>query len=133
MKAMNAAKLGERIKFFRNKSGLTQAKLGELIHKSTNHITQIERGLNLPSVPMLYDISQVLQVPIDCFFLDDERMYLEYSAVKMSCILDKFNNEKLVSYVEIEQAIHGVIDDADETPQLWDKGNDETADTNKIK
>ncbi len=82
---------------------------------------------------MLYDISQVLQVPIDCFFLDDERMYLEYSAVKMSCILDKFNNEKLVSYVEIEQAIHGVIDDADETPQLWDKGNDETADTNKIK
>lgn len=133
MKAFNAAKLGERIKFFRNKSGLTQSGLGDLIDKSKNHITQIERGLSLPSVPVLYDISQILKVPIDCFFLDDDRMYSEYSAVKMTKILDKFENEKLISYVEIEQAIHGVVDGSEESPMLREKENVKTNGTDNNK
>ena len=126
MHTMNAAKLGERIKFFRNKAGITQARLAELIQKSVNHVTQIERGLSLPSVPMLYDISQILQVPIDCFFIDADRMYAEYAAVKMSNVLDYFENDKLISYIEIQQAIHGVIKENDQAPELWERKNVET-------
>ena len=125
MKAMNAARLGERLKYFRNKSGITQIKLAELIGKSKNHITQIERGLSLPSVPMLYDISQILRVPMDCFFIDDDRMYSEYAAVKLSKTLDNFENDKLISYVEIQQAIHGVIMNGAEPPELWESASGE--------
>lgn len=118
---MDSFRLGKRIKFFRQKAGYTQEKFAELICKSKNHITQIERGKSLPSVPMLYDMSQVLQVPMDCFFMDDDRMYAEYAAVRFEHVLDRFTDEQLISYAEIQQAIHGVLHKETEDPDLWEK------------
>lgn len=118
---MNPEKLGERIRFFRKKAGYTQEKLAELTDKSNHHIAQIEGGKNLPSVPMLYDISCILQVPIDCFFMDDDRMFTEYAAVRFEHVLDRFSDEQLISYVEIQQAIHGVLHKEIKEPDLWEK------------
>lgn len=118
---MDKLKLGERIRYFRKKAGYTQEAFAEKLEKSQHHITYIERGKSLPSVPMLYDMSQVLQVPIDCFFMDDDRMYAEYAAVRFEHVLDRFTDEQLISYAEIQQAIHDVLHKETEEPDLWEK------------
>lgn len=118
---MDSFKLGERIKYFRKKAGYTQENLADLLDKSQHHITQIERGQSLPSVPMLYDLSQVLQVPMDCFFMDEDRLYAEFAAIRFEHMLDRFSDEQLITFSEIQQAIYSVIHKDEENPDLWKK------------
>lgn len=116
---MAAYTLGKRIKFFRSKVGYTQEQLAALIGKTKNHIGQMETGQSLPSVPVLYDISLALGVPLDCFFMDDNRMYAEYAALKFEKLLDRFSDEQLVNFVEIQQAIYSVLEKPDESLDLF--------------
>ena len=66
--------IGKRVKYFRERAGLTQAELAEQVGKTAHHITQIERGIVLPSLPMFYDIAKVLGVPTDSFFMDHDEL-----------------------------------------------------------
>ncbi len=97
--------LGKRIKFYRERAGLTQAQLAELIGKSNHHITQIERGLSLPSLPMFYDISKVLGVSTDCFFADDDKLSAQYALVEEARRLDECSHDDLVRALDILNAI----------------------------
>lgn len=116
---MDAYTLGKRMKYFRTKAGYTQEQLADLIGKTKNHIGQMETGQSLPSVPVLYNISLALGVPTDCFFMDDNRMYVEYAALKFEKLLDKFSDEQLVTHVEIQQAVHSVLEKPDESFDLF--------------
>lgn len=118
---MNTIRFGERVKFFRQRAGMTQAELSEKIGKTPHHITQIERGISLPSVPLLYDISQVLGVPIDCFFMDSDRMYATYSALRGVDLLQTYNSEELARVAQIVESIRGLLNDQPEQPELWEK------------
>ena len=62
--------LGKRIKEKRIQSHLTQEQLGEMCDLSTAHIGHIERGTRIPSVDVLFQISQVLNVSIDYLIFD---------------------------------------------------------------
>ena len=55
--------LGETIKHYRRKKGLTQAQLAELANTDNCHVNRIENGHKMPSIPMLQGISAVLDVP----------------------------------------------------------------------
>lgn len=93
--------IGKRIKYFREKAGLTQAQFGEAIRKSPHHITQIERGLSLPSLPMFFDIARVLNVPMDGFFIDDDKLSAEIALISEARRLDQFHHDDIVKAFEI--------------------------------
>lgn len=63
-----AALVGERIRYYRNKRGWSQAKLAEKAGTSTNHIGLIERGEKNPTLATLEKITFVLNIPLSQLF-----------------------------------------------------------------
>ncbi|PHR60689.1 MAG: hypothetical protein COA43_05980 [Robiginitomaculum sp.] len=61
-------RIGRRVKAIRKQKGLTQAQLAELIDRSEDALSQIERGLNFPHVSTIERISIKLGVPLETFF-----------------------------------------------------------------
>ncbi len=54
--------LGEKIKYYRKKKGLTIKELSELTNLSIGFISNLERDLNSPSVSNLQQICEVLGI-----------------------------------------------------------------------
>ena len=55
-------KLGINIGMLRNKKGLTQEELADLVYVSPRTISQIENGKNFPHSIILYRIADALEV-----------------------------------------------------------------------
>lgn len=66
MKLQNRVAL--RIKTIRKRRGLTQESLAEHVGRTADAISQLERGLYLPSFETLERLSDVMEVPIRDFF-----------------------------------------------------------------
>ena len=62
---MNEKNLGTSIKYNRELLNLTQEKFAELVGVNPHYIYELERGLKLPSLPVLISISEVLHTGID--------------------------------------------------------------------
>ena len=60
--------LGKKITEFRKAIGLTQSGLAELCNLSTETISRLERGVNIPSLKTLERIAHYLKVPLKNFF-----------------------------------------------------------------
>lgn len=56
--------LGERVRALRISKGIKQEQLAELVNKSTEHISFIERSERSPSLELLIDISNALDVSV---------------------------------------------------------------------
>ena len=57
--------LGLNIKAERNRKNLTQFQLAELVGISESTISLIERGLQTPSIFLVYNIAKVLMIDIN--------------------------------------------------------------------
>ncbi len=55
-------KIGQRIKYFREKQKLTQAKLAEKAEMDSNNISRIERGEAVPSIETVLKLCNGLSV-----------------------------------------------------------------------
>tara|TARA_R110002020_G_scaffold328591_1_gene544570 strand:+ start:560 stop:823 length:264 start_codon:yes stop_codon:yes gene_type:complete len=64
-------KLGLKIKTLREAKDLTQGKLGDLIEKDYQAISRLERGLVNPSVYLVLQIANALEVKIEDLLLFD--------------------------------------------------------------
>ena len=64
MKKDLAKLLGSRVKEARKYKGLTQEDLEELIDKTVETVSNIERGVKAPSLNTIYDISKALKVKL---------------------------------------------------------------------
>lgn len=64
------AHVGSRVRICRAHRDLSQADLGEAIGLTFQQIQKYERGTNRISASRLYEIAQVLDVPVS-FFFDD--------------------------------------------------------------
>ena len=62
--------LGKRIKEARKKLKLTQEELAEKAKISNVYLGEIERGTKIPSVPVLVDLIEALEVSADYLLLD---------------------------------------------------------------
>lgn len=58
----------KNLKKIRLQSGITQTRLGVKIQVGANYISQIERGLRMPSIKRLVAIANILNVDIAEFF-----------------------------------------------------------------
>ncbi len=57
--------IGLNIMRCRKEQGLTQEQLAELSGYSQNHIQRVETAVSKPTVGLLLDLAQVLNVPIE--------------------------------------------------------------------
>lgn len=65
--------VGSRIRLRRKVLNLTQFQLSELLGLTFQQVQKYEKGLNRVSASSLWDISRVLEVPMDFFFEDMEK------------------------------------------------------------
>ena len=63
-----AKKLGLRIKELREKQGLTQLKLAEILDMEASNLSKIERGIQIPKEESLDNISKALNVEVKELF-----------------------------------------------------------------
>ena len=67
---MDKLTMGDRIKEIRKKRGLTQEQLAEKLDISVEYVSQIERGLKMPSMQMFIKLVEVLNVSADYLLRD---------------------------------------------------------------
>jgi transcriptional regulator with XRE-family HTH domain len=64
------AHVGSRVRLRRMLIGMSQEKLGELLGLTFQQVQKYEKGANRIGASRLYDISQILGVPVSYFFDD---------------------------------------------------------------
>ncbi|MDC0444842.1 helix-turn-helix transcriptional regulator [Alphaproteobacteria bacterium] len=62
--------VGKRVRLRRTLLGMSQEQLGAELNVTFQQVQKYERGANRISAPRLWDISQILDVPISYFFDD---------------------------------------------------------------
>ena len=70
-KNVDIYKLGEKLRGLRTKQVLTVRQLGEVLGVDHSHITKIERGENIPSLPLALKIADFFGVSVDQLARDD--------------------------------------------------------------
>ena len=61
----NINEVGKRIKYLRNKKGISQEQLAEETYVSTEMVSRWERGKNSPSIDCLVTLACVLECTLD--------------------------------------------------------------------
>lgn len=64
--------VGQRIKLRRSLKGMSQERLGELLGVTFQQIQKYERGANRLGSSRLYEVAQVLEMPVTWFFEEME-------------------------------------------------------------
>jgi transcriptional regulator with XRE-family HTH domain len=57
-------RIGERLRFYRQAKGKTQAVVAGLAGVTEDYLSQIERGLKTPTLPLLHRFSKILHVRV---------------------------------------------------------------------
>jgi putative transcriptional regulator len=57
--------IGLNILHYRKEQGLTQLQLAEMTGYSRNQIQRVETAASAPSVAILYDVAEALNIPIE--------------------------------------------------------------------
>lgn len=82
-------RVANRVRTIRKLRGLTQEQLANHIDRTVFAISQLERGLSLPSFETLERLSVALRVPVRDFFdSDDESSGMSPRRMQMTTILD---------------------------------------------
>jgi len=77
-----------RIKSIRQRRGLTQEQLAERVERSVDTISNLERGISLPSFETLERLAKVLQVPFREFFQFDDLNEGRHRAALLMALTD---------------------------------------------
>jgi transcriptional regulator with XRE-family HTH domain len=65
--------LGNRLRKLRNQFGWTQEQVAELLGKTVEHVSFLERGERSPSFELLLDIAEIFEISPDSLFRIDNR------------------------------------------------------------
>lgn len=87
--------IGSRIKDIRNKKGITQEQLSESVGINPKYLSSIERGKENPTLNILLQLAQSLDVNLDEIF---RHVQIEDPEMRMRLILrllDKADDEQL--------------------------------------
>ena len=68
--AIDYEKLGQRIKHFREQKGISQDELGNLVWVNNVHISNIETGKKAPSIDLLIELANALEISTDDLLVD---------------------------------------------------------------
>ena len=76
--------VGKRIRLRRTLLGMSQEQLGNALNITFQQVQKYERGANRVSASRLWDISQIIDVPISYFFEDMSETTLKASPRKVA-------------------------------------------------
>lgn len=78
---LDREKVGRAISEQRKMKGMTQRQLADLLNVSYQAVSRWEQGICLPSVDMIYDIAQILEITVDFLLngLSEERKVISYT------------------------------------------------------
>ena len=96
-----ARKLGLRIKELREKQGLTQLKLAEILDMEASNLSKIERGIQIPKEESLENISNALKVDVKELFNYSHIINKQELISKITALLENTNEETLQRYYRI--------------------------------
>ena len=96
-----ARKLGLRIKELREKQGLTQLKLAEILDMEASNLSKIERGIQIPKEESLDNISKALNVEVKELFDYTENINKQDLISKINTLLENSNEENLQRFYRI--------------------------------
>ena len=96
-----ARKLGLRIKELREKQGLTQLKLAEILDMEASNLSKIERGIQIPKEESLDNISKALNVEVKELFDYTENVNKQDLISKINTLLENSNEENLQRFYRI--------------------------------
>ena len=96
-----ARKLGLRIKELREKQGLTQLKLAEILDMEASNLSKIERGIHIPKEESLENISNALKVDVKELFNYTHIINRQELISKITALLENTNEETLQRYYRI--------------------------------
>ena len=96
-----ARKLGLRIKELREKQGLTQLKLAEILDMEASNLSKIERGIQIPKEESLEKISSALNVDVKELFNYTHIVNKKDLISKINILLESSNEETLQRYYRI--------------------------------
>lgn len=97
--------LPERIRYYRQKQGLTQGQLSELVNVTEHYIAEIENKLKFPSMELIKKISLALNVPIYNLMQSLENIELsKYSELR--AILNTKDEKELSTLLEVLLSIN---------------------------
>lgn len=102
---LEAAKLkrniGEKIKFYRKKRGLSQEKLAEFVDMEMKSLSRIESGHNYPQCENLVAIAAVLNVaPWQLYFNDNELSNEKMKKEILNAVNKDENIKKIYQYIK---------------------------------
>ena len=96
-----ARKLVLRIKELREKQGLTQLKLAEILNMEASNLSKIERGIQIPKEESLENISNALKVDVKELFNYTHIINRQELISKITALLENTNEETLQRYYRI--------------------------------
>lgn len=87
--------IGRRIKFFREKKGITVNKLANLSGISQSYLRDIELGNKQPTVEYLSYVCEALEISLERFFSDEEKKN------ELQNEIDKLTEEQKTSLLKL--------------------------------
>lgn len=97
--------IGKRISEIRNKRGLTQEKLAEMVNYSANHIAKLESARTNPSFDLLVNISKALDIEVKDLFDFDNISTVEYMKKDLINTIETADNNTIRLLYKFKQTI----------------------------
>ena len=97
--------IGNRIKSARNKKGLTQAQLAEMLQVSPEYISRLERGSTKISLPTLVEVAGHLTVTPSSLLDGSTTAESNYALGEFTEILNGLSAEKRRLLLEIAKVV----------------------------
>lgn len=99
---MNIKKdFGARIKELRNKKGITQYQLAEMIEIDPKHMSHIETGRSFPKADLIEKLACALEIDYTEFFNIEHLKSREYILNKINSLLKKTSDDELTKIFKI--------------------------------
>lgn len=106
---MNYIQLGQRIQEVRNHQNYTQQQMAKELHFSQQHIGNVERGNAHPSVDLLVEISNTLDVSVDYLLQDSlQRPYIE-KTTDILYDIQQFLNQQQSEIMELQKKLQELL------------------------
>lgn len=89
--------MGDRIREIRKKRGMTQEQLAEKIDVTLEYVSQIERGLKMPSMQVFVKLVEVLDVSADYLLRDSVSTRNLYGDKQLGARLERLTPKQRVA------------------------------------
>lgn len=106
-KGLSYIALGKRIKQYRKDSNISQERLAELVDKSIQHISNIERGHTKASLSTIVDIANALDVSLNDLVCDSLKNSGSSYSDEFSRLIKDCDES---TYRKINTAVKAIVD-----------------------